>query len=128
RTVRLDLMSTPDTTSQLPPDAPPVNIDPNGPSIFIAIQEQLGLKLETTRGPVDVVVIDSVGRPVPDLRGRCETSLIGRFAFRLACTPDPRNADRDADAGIPRIDPNAPSIFTASQEKLRLKLEPANSA
>jgi len=32
----------------------------------MAIQEQLGLKLESTKGPVDVVVIDSVARPTPD--------------------------------------------------------------
>jgi uncharacterized protein (TIGR03435 family) len=44
-----------------PEAAPP--IDPNGPSIFTAIQEQLGLKLESTKGPVDVIVIDSVQKP-----------------------------------------------------------------
>jgi uncharacterized protein (TIGR03435 family) len=44
-----------------PEAAPP--IDPNGPSIFTAIQEQLGLKLEATKGPVDVIVIDSVQKP-----------------------------------------------------------------
>jgi bla regulator protein blaR1 len=43
------------------PPLPP--IDPDGASIFTALQEQLGLKLEPTRGPVDVLVIDSVEHP-----------------------------------------------------------------
>jgi uncharacterized protein (TIGR03435 family) len=36
------------------------------PSIFVAIEEQLGLKLESRRGPVEVGVIDSVERPAPN--------------------------------------------------------------
>jgi uncharacterized protein (TIGR03435 family) len=44
------------------PDA----VDPNLPDFFTAIQEQLGLKLESTKGPVDVLVIDHVEKPTPD--------------------------------------------------------------
>ena len=41
--------------------APPA--DASGPSIFAALQEQLGLKLESQKGPVDTLVIDHVERP-----------------------------------------------------------------
>jgi len=34
-----------------------------GPTIFTALQEQLGLKLESAKGPVDVLVIESVSKP-----------------------------------------------------------------
>jgi uncharacterized protein (TIGR03435 family) len=70
----IDLQWTPD---QMPPrpaggaaDGPirvnGVDVDPNGPSIFTALQEQLGLKLESTKGPVHVIVIDAVDQPTDD--------------------------------------------------------------
>jgi len=37
-----------------------------GQAIFTALREQLGLKLESTKAPVDVLVIDSIDIPSPD--------------------------------------------------------------
>lgn len=56
----LRLMWTPDgpATATESADAPP--------DLFTAIQEQLGLKLASTKAPVDVLVIDHVERPSPN--------------------------------------------------------------
>jgi uncharacterized protein (TIGR03435 family) len=42
------------------------NDSEEGPSLYTAIQEQLGLKLDAQRGPVDTLVIESAQRPVED--------------------------------------------------------------
>ena len=65
--VDFDLSWTPDQIAPGPAGLPdPAQTDSSGPSIFTALQEQLGLKLESTRGPVEVLVIDSVEQPTPD--------------------------------------------------------------
>ena len=58
---------TPDEGRAQMPGGPPgeatPSADANGPSIFTALQEQLGLKLELQKGPMDTIVIDHVDRP-----------------------------------------------------------------
>jgi uncharacterized protein (TIGR03435 family) len=41
-------------------------LEDNGPTFLQALREQLGLKLEPTKGPIDVLVIDHIERPTPD--------------------------------------------------------------
>jgi len=60
-----DLTYAPDLQGQLV-NGQPVAVDPDAPSLFTAVQEQLGLKLDSTKGPVEVLVIERVERPTPD--------------------------------------------------------------
>jgi uncharacterized protein (TIGR03435 family) len=61
-----ELTYAPEGLGGLPPLPNDVSLpdgDPNAPTIFTALQEQLGLKLESQHAPVDVLVIDSAEPP-----------------------------------------------------------------
>jgi uncharacterized protein (TIGR03435 family) len=60
------LKFTPDATqiANFGAGAPAVATDPDAPpDIFAAFQQQLGLKLESTKAAVDVIVIEKIERP-----------------------------------------------------------------
>jgi uncharacterized protein (TIGR03435 family) len=44
------------------PGQEPVPSDPNAPSLITALQEQLGLKLESIQGPMEFLIVDRVER------------------------------------------------------------------
>lgn len=57
-----DLEWAPDET-QFGGEIPSASADAPNPPLFTAIQQQLGLKLEATRGPVEAIVVDRAERP-----------------------------------------------------------------
>ena len=62
--LKLNWTPDPDTVRNPAEDKEsPAFSDPSGPSMFSALQEQLGLRLEARKVPVEIVVIDHVERP-----------------------------------------------------------------
>jgi len=57
-----DLEWAPDET-QFGGEVPVASADAPAPPFFTAIEQQLGLKLEATRGPVDALIVEGVERP-----------------------------------------------------------------
>jgi uncharacterized protein (TIGR03435 family) len=53
-----------DTTPAIPP--PPPNSGISGVSIAQGLQQQLGLRLESTKGPVELIAVDQAERPSPN--------------------------------------------------------------
>ena len=63
---RTGLTGTYDFTLAWDPAYGSQRADPEAPSIFTALQEQLGLKLESQKAPVEVFVIDHAEKPSED--------------------------------------------------------------
>jgi uncharacterized protein (TIGR03435 family) len=85
---------------------------------------------------IDGMSLDELAKSFGQLMDRQivdKTGISGRFNFRLEFAPDQatprlfRRSGHDAGAGQPATaaDPSGPSIFTAFQEQLGLKLDPA---
>jgi len=126
---------TPTTVPATPPPAASANEQPHprGPQMMMSPGRLTGKAVEMS------FLAEALGRN-PALEGRLvvdQTGLKGKYDFTLEFAPErdipmPGTNDRPpmpagAD-GPPPPDPNAPSIFTAIQEQLGLKLEPAKGS
>ncbi|HKA00748.1 MAG TPA: M56 family metallopeptidase [Candidatus Solibacter sp.] len=62
--LQLDFLPDAVTTAMpAPPPGSDISERSNAPSILVALREQLGLRLESAKGPVEVLVIDHIERP-----------------------------------------------------------------
>lgn len=65
---RTGLEGTFDWELQWSPDdlTPDASHAPQGPSLFAALRDQAGLRIESSRAPIEVLVVKSIARPEPD--------------------------------------------------------------
>jgi bla regulator protein blaR1 len=61
----IDLRYTPEPRGGIAPPSPDAlaGAGPSGPTIYTALQEQLGLKLESAKGPVPMLIVEAANKP-----------------------------------------------------------------
>ena len=114
-----------DCAAMTPPTAPPPPFDPAHPPTCFTIMGGPGRL--TLRG----VTMDWVAKQVSDRVGRAvvdRTSLPGYFDLDLEFEPQPRPGDAADPAAADRPASTAPSIYTALQEQLGLKVDSQKSS
>ncbi len=87
---KTDLKGPYDITLDWTPDSVIANGEDGGPSIFTAVQERLGLKLEPTKSSFEFVVIDHVERPIGELKPDTAPRRCVRFEQRASSSVNGR--------------------------------------
>ena len=64
--IGLEFFTADSSTFRLSRDSPPPPVPADGPSVFEALEQQLGLRLESRRGPVRMIVVEHAERPSPN--------------------------------------------------------------
>ena len=110
-------------------------VDADGPKLETATGMRMMRmgpgELSSSGTPIEFLVQQlavRLGQPVID-----KTGLKGTYTYSLHWTPDPSEAQHVKQAGMPEADPpptdpNGPSLATAVQEQLGLKLEPQTAS
>jgi uncharacterized protein (TIGR03435 family) len=116
----IDLTYTPslftaEALAQRPGAAPPPGVDPSGPPLITALREQLGLRLDPVRAPVEVLVIEHADPLSAD-----ETAAGGAAPAAQGSLPafEVASIRRNVEGGVPRMRVEA-GRFVASNTSLQ---------
>ena len=132
----IDLTYTPsafttEALAQRPGATPPPGVDPSGPPLITALREQLGLRLDPVRAPVEVLVIEHVEPPAIDLnpaaKAPAEAEPGARASQNPSASPPPAFAvasiRRNTAGGVPRMRVEGGRFVASNTSLLELILD-----